>query len=89
MSLKNRYRMHKHNTDYAPSAGWNQCSLEYHEYGQGLSEIDEAVDRQIPRFFRIGALVPIWGYLSPFSQISPSTSASVKILASHSNISSQ
>ncbi|MBK7898264.1 MAG: hypothetical protein IPJ99_02580 [Betaproteobacteria bacterium] len=43
-----------------------KCSLEYHEYGARLSEIDEAVDRQIPRFFRIGALVPIWGLFESF-----------------------
>ena len=40
--------------------------LEYHEYGSKLSEIDEAADRQIPRFFRIGALVPIWGLFESF-----------------------
>ena len=40
--------------------------LEHHEYGARLSEIDEAADRQIPRFFRIGALVPIWGLFESF-----------------------
>lgn len=43
-----------------------KCRLEYHEYGARLSEIDEAVDRQIPRFFRIGTLVPIWGLFESF-----------------------
>jgi hypothetical protein len=41
-------------------------SLDCHEYGARLSEIDEAADRQIPRFFRIGALVPIWGLFESF-----------------------
>ncbi len=40
--------------------------LEHHEYGARLSEIDEAADSQIPRFFRIGALVPIWGLFESF-----------------------
>jgi hypothetical protein len=40
--------------------------LEYHEYGEKLSEIDEAADNQIPRFFRIGALVSIWGLFESF-----------------------
>lgn len=35
--------------------------LEYHEYGTKLLEIDEAANNQIPRFFRIGALISIWG----------------------------
>lgn len=35
--------------------------LEHHEYGSRLSEIDEAADSQIPRFFRIGAVVSVWG----------------------------
>lgn len=41
-------------------------NLEYHEYGVKLSEIDEAADSQIPRFFRIGALIPIWGIFESF-----------------------
>lgn len=36
-------------------------NLEHYEYGSRLSEIDEAADAQIPRFFRIGAVVAIWG----------------------------
>lgn len=44
----------------------NKNKLEYHEYGAKLSEIDEAADRQIPRFFRIGAIVPIWGLFESF-----------------------
>lgn len=40
--------------------------FEHHEYGAKLFEIDEAADRQIPRFFRIGALVPIWGLFETF-----------------------
>lgn len=40
--------------------------LEPHEYGAKLSEIDEAADSQIPRFFRIGALVSIWGLFESF-----------------------
>jgi len=35
--------------------------LEHYEYGSRLQEIDEAADAQIPRFFRIGAVVSIWG----------------------------
>lgn len=35
--------------------------LEYHEYGTKLLEIDGAANNQIPRFFRIGALISIWG----------------------------
>lgn len=40
--------------------------LEHHEYGARLSEIDEAADAQIPRFFRIGAVVSIWGIFESF-----------------------
>lgn len=40
--------------------------LEFHEYDERLREIDEAADNQIPRFFRIGALVPIWGLFESF-----------------------
>jgi len=36
-------------------------NLEHHEYSSRLSEIDEAADAEIPRFFRIGAVVSIWG----------------------------
>jgi hypothetical protein len=31
-----------------------------------LWKIDEAVETQVPRFFRIGALVPIWGLFESF-----------------------
>jgi len=41
-------------------------SLESDEICAQLSEIDEAVELQIPRFFRIGALVPIWGLFESF-----------------------
>jgi len=40
--------------------------LEHHEYGNRLQEIDEAADAQIPRFFRIGAVVSIWGLFESF-----------------------
>lgn len=40
--------------------------LEYCEYGARLREIDEAADAQIPRFFRIGAVVSIWGLFESF-----------------------
>ena len=41
--------------------------LEDFEYGHKLAEIDEAADAQIPRFFRIGAVVSIWGLFESFS----------------------
>lgn len=41
-------------------------SLEHHEYGARLFEIDEAADEQIPRFFRIGAVVAVWGFFESF-----------------------
>ena len=41
--------------------------LEDFEYGNKLSEIDEAADAQIPRFFRIGAVVSIWGLFESFA----------------------
>jgi hypothetical protein len=41
------------------------------EYWSKLSQIEDAAEKQIPRFFRIGALIPIWGlfesFLSDFS----------------------
>ena len=40
--------------------------LEHFEYGARLQEIDEAADAQIPRFFRIGAVVSIWGLFESF-----------------------
>ena len=40
--------------------------LEHYEYGSRLQEIDEAADAQIPRFFRIGAVVSIWGLFESF-----------------------
>ena len=40
--------------------------LEHHEYGERLFMIDEAADGQIPRFFRIGAVVLIWGLFESF-----------------------
>jgi hypothetical protein len=40
--------------------------LEHHEYWERLIQIDEAVDAQIPRFFRIGAIVSIWGLFESF-----------------------
>lgn len=40
--------------------------LEHYEYGARLSEIHEAADAQIPRFFRIGAVVSIWGIFESF-----------------------
>lgn len=43
-----------------------KTELEHHEYGQRLFEIDEAADYQIPRFFRIGALVSVWGLFESF-----------------------
>jgi len=36
------------------------------EMAQEASEIDEAAETQIPRFFRIGALIPIWGLFESF-----------------------
>ncbi|MFZ5556332.1 MAG: hypothetical protein ACOZDY_06350 [Pseudomonadota bacterium] len=36
------------------------------QYGSELTAIDEAAEIQIPRFFRIGALVPIWGLFESF-----------------------
>ncbi len=36
------------------------------EMAQKASEIDEAAELQIPRFFRIGALIPIWGLFESF-----------------------
>jgi hypothetical protein len=43
-----------------------EAQLAHEEYGAKLFEIDEAADKQIPRFFRIGALVPIWGLFESF-----------------------
>jgi hypothetical protein len=40
--------------------------LEHYEYGARLQEIDDAADAQIPRFFRIGAVVSIWGLFESF-----------------------
>jgi hypothetical protein len=40
--------------------------LDHAEYGSRLSSIDEAADAQIPRFFRIGAVVSIWGMFESF-----------------------
>ena len=40
--------------------------LERLEYSQQLMQIDEAADAQIPRFFRIGAVVSIWGLFESF-----------------------
>ena len=40
--------------------------LEHFEYGARLQEIDEAANAQIPRFFRIGAVVSIWGLFESF-----------------------
>lgn len=40
--------------------------LEHYEYGSRLQEISEAADAQIPRFFRIGAIVSIWGLFESF-----------------------
>lgn len=40
--------------------------LDHEEYGSKLFQIDNAADKQIPRFFRIGALVPIWGLFESF-----------------------
>ena len=40
--------------------------LEHYEYGNRLQEIDEAADAQIPRFFRVGAVVSIWGLFESF-----------------------
>jgi hypothetical protein len=42
-------------------------NLEHFEYGARLAEIDEAADAQIPRFFRIGAVVAIWGIFESFT----------------------
>lgn len=36
------------------------------EYTQKLFAVDEAAETQIPRFFRIGALIPIWGLFESF-----------------------
>jgi hypothetical protein len=43
-----------------------KADLEHYEYGARLSEIDEAADAQIPRFFRIGAVISIWGIFESF-----------------------
>lgn len=40
--------------------------LEHYEYGAQLIQIDEAADAQIPRFFRIGAIISIWGLFESF-----------------------
>lgn len=40
--------------------------LEREEYWSKLSEIEDAAEKEIPRFFRIGALVPIWGLFESF-----------------------
>ena len=40
--------------------------LEHEEYWSKLSQIEDAAEREIPRFFRIGALVPIWGLFESF-----------------------
>ncbi|TAK81986.1 MAG: hypothetical protein EPO20_23200 [Betaproteobacteria bacterium] len=40
--------------------------LEREEYWSKLSQIEDAAEKQIPRFFRIGALVPIWGLFESF-----------------------
>lgn len=40
--------------------------LERKEYWSKLSQIEDAAEKQIPRFFRIGALVPIWGLFESF-----------------------
>jgi len=43
-----------------------KTELEHYEYGARLAEMDEAADTQIPRFFRIGAVVSIWGLFESF-----------------------
>jgi hypothetical protein len=43
-----------------------KTKIEYLEYGAKLSEIDEAADNQIPRFFRIAAIISIWGLFESF-----------------------
>lgn len=40
--------------------------LEHLEYRERLMQIDEAADAQIPRFFRIGAVVSVWGIFESF-----------------------
>ena len=41
-------------------------TLEREEYWSKLSQIEDAAEKQIPRFFRIGALIPIWGLFESF-----------------------
>lgn len=40
--------------------------LGHFEYGDRIAAIDEAADAQIPRFFRIGAVISIWGLFESF-----------------------
>lgn len=46
--------------------GKQKRDLEHDEYAAELFEIDDAADAQIPRFFRIGAVVSIWGIFESF-----------------------
>ncbi len=44
----------------------SKSKLEQEEYWAQLSQIEDAVEKEIPRFFRIGAIVPIWGLFESF-----------------------
>jgi hypothetical protein len=46
--------------------GKQKRDLERDEHAAELFEIDDAADAQIPRFFRIGAVVSIWGIFESF-----------------------
>jgi len=43
-----------------------KSKLELEEYWSKHSQIEDAAEKEIPRFFRIGALVPIWGLFESF-----------------------
>ena len=43
-----------------------EAELVHEQVNQKLWEIEEAAETQIPRFFRIGALIPIWGLFESF-----------------------
>lgn len=56
-----QYRLRAERELHKENAG-----LRLAEYHARLDKIDEAADAQIPRFFRIGAVVSIWGLFESF-----------------------
>jgi hypothetical protein len=43
-----------------------KAELGREEYWSKLTQIEDAAEKEIPRFFRIGALIPIWGLCESF-----------------------